>query len=96
MEKVNKNMQNISELEQKVVSLRKELQMREEQDVLPVRRELFNLKLTKVSGQVKDYSQFKKLRHKIANSLTTLSPVKTALRNAEKELDAAKKSVATK
>ena len=41
-------------------------------EVLSLRKELFNLKLSKVSGQVKDFSQFKKLRKNIARCLTVL------------------------
>lgn len=36
------------------------------------RKELFNLKLNLATGQVKDVSQFKKLRQKIARALTQL------------------------
>ena len=35
-----------------------------------LKKELFNLKLGILSGQVKDFSQFKKLRKKIAQTLT--------------------------
>jgi len=37
------------------------------------KKELFNLKLGVISGQVKDYSQFRKLRTKIARALTYLN-----------------------
>ena len=40
------------------------------QEVAETRRELFNLKLSAGSGQIKDTSQFKKLRKKIARLLT--------------------------
>ena len=35
-----------------------------------LKKELFNLKLGVLSGQMKDFSQFKKLRHTIAQALT--------------------------
>ena len=35
-----------------------------------LKKELFNLKLEVLSGQVKDFSQFRKLRVKIAQTLT--------------------------
>ena len=37
-----------------------------------LRKELFNLKLNKITGQVKDLSQFSKLRVQIARALTFL------------------------
>lgn len=48
-----------------VVALRKEINA--------LRKELFNLKLNKLSGQIKDTSQFSKLRVKIAQKLTLLT-----------------------
>ena len=42
--------------------------LRKEADLL--KKELFNLKLSLITGQVKDVSQFKKLRVKIATALT--------------------------
>jgi ribosomal protein L29 len=39
-------------------------------EVMLLKKELFNLKLNLISGQVKDMSQFKKLRTKIAQTLT--------------------------
>jgi ribosomal protein L29 len=41
-------------------------------EVNSLRKELFNLKLNRLSGQVKDFSQFKKLRVQIAQALTFL------------------------
>ena len=41
-------------------------------EVFNLKKELFNLKLQRCSGQVKDTSQFKKLRIKIAQALTFL------------------------
>ncbi len=35
-----------------------------------LKKEMFNLKLGRLSGQVKDTSQFEKLRHQIARALT--------------------------
>jgi|WetSurMetagenome_2_1015567.scaffolds.fasta_scaffold623572_3 ribosomal protein L29 len=35
-----------------------------------LKKEMFNLKLGRLSGQVKDTSQFEKLRHQIARVLT--------------------------
>ena len=43
-----------------------------EVEIDSLRKELFNLKVTAASGQVKDYSQFKKLRRDIARGLTVL------------------------
>ncbi len=43
-----------------------------ETEIDSLRKELFNLKVTAASGQVKDYSQFKKLRRDIARGLTVL------------------------
>jgi large subunit ribosomal protein L29 len=48
---------DVSELEQKVQSLK---------------RDLFNLKLSKLTGQLKDTSQFSKLRTAVAQTLTVL------------------------
>lgn len=39
-------------------------------EVLLLKKELFNLRLTTLAGQVKDVSQFRKLRVKIAQCLT--------------------------
>lgn len=41
-------------------------------EIEATRKELFNLRLNWVAGQVKDVSQFKKLRAKIARTLTAL------------------------
>jgi ribosomal protein L29 len=43
------------------------------QEVTSLKKELFNLKLTKITGQLKDLSQFKKLRVQIARALTYLN-----------------------
>ena len=43
------------------------------QEVVSLKRELFNLKLNKITGQLKDLSQFKKLRVQIARALTYLN-----------------------
>lgn len=37
------------------------------------KKELFNLRLNMVAGQVKDVSQFKKLKVKVARALTMLN-----------------------
>lgn len=42
------------------------------QEISSLKKELFNLKLNKITGQVKDLSQFKKLRVQIARALTFL------------------------
>ena len=42
--------------------------LKKEADLL--KKELFNLKLSLITGQVKDVSQFRKLRVKIAHALT--------------------------
>ncbi|MGD1997412.1 MAG: 50S ribosomal protein L29 [Candidatus Dependentiae bacterium] len=42
-------------------------------EVAGKRKELFNLKLTAGSGQVKDSSQFKKLRKDVARLLTQMN-----------------------
>ena len=39
-------------------------------EVFSLKKELFNLRLTTLAGQVKDVSQFRKLRVKIAQCLT--------------------------
>ena len=41
-------------------------------EVVQLKKELFNLRLNMITGQVKDMSQFKKLRVKIAQALTYL------------------------
>lgn len=41
-------------------------------EVMMMRKELFNLKINMISGQVKDVSQFRKLRKNIAQALTYL------------------------
>ncbi len=42
------------------------------QEVESLRKELFNLKLSKITGQVKDVSQFGKLKVQVARALTFL------------------------
>jgi ribosomal protein L29 len=42
------------------------------QEVESLKKELFNLKLSKITGQVKDVSQFRKLKLQIARALTFL------------------------
>lgn len=42
-------------------------------EIEATRKELFTLKLNMVAGQVKDVSQFKKLKVKIARALTMLN-----------------------
>ncbi|MBM3887279.1 50S ribosomal protein L29 [Candidatus Dependentiae bacterium] len=42
-------------------------------EVDSLKKELFNLRLTAMAGQVKDVSQFRKLRHKIAQCLTLIN-----------------------
>ncbi|KKQ11290.1 MAG: 50S ribosomal protein L29 [Candidatus Babeliales bacterium] len=43
------------------------------QEVASLKKELFNLRLTKITGQLKDLSQFRKLRVQIARALTYLN-----------------------
>ncbi|MBD3231546.1 50S ribosomal protein L29 [Candidatus Dependentiae bacterium] len=43
------------------------------QEVLKLKKELFDLKFKSRAGDVKDYSQFKKLRANIARGLTVLN-----------------------
>lgn len=65
-------------MEANVQNLRKEIHA--------CRKELFNLKLSMASGQVKDTSQFKKMRKKIARLFTQMSQqaqVQTKNENAE-------------
>ena len=42
-------------------------------EVESLRKELFNLKMNSIAGQVKDFSQFKKLRKNVARCLTFLN-----------------------
>ena len=42
-------------------------------EVNDIKKELFNLRLNLAAGQVKDYSQFKKLRKDAARAMTALS-----------------------
>jgi len=42
-----------------------------------LKKELFDLKFTMAGGQIKDYSQFRKLRKGIARCLTCLSDKKS-------------------
>ncbi|MBS1987697.1 50S ribosomal protein L29 [Candidatus Dependentiae bacterium] len=51
-------------------------------EVEMLRKELFNLSFAKISGQVKDVSQFKKLKKKVAQALTFLQ--QKELKNANK------------
>jgi ribosomal protein L29 len=46
------------------------------EEVGSLKKELFNLKLSLISGQVKDFSQFSKLRKKTAKVLTFLNEKK--------------------
>lgn len=39
-------------------------------EAVSLKKELFNLRLGVSSGQIKDFSQFKKIRRKIAQALT--------------------------
>lgn len=43
------------------------------QEVDSLRKELFNLKLNKITGQVKDYTQYGKLKTQIARALTYIT-----------------------
>lgn len=43
------------------------------QEVDSLRKELFNLRLNKITGQVKDYTQFGKLKVQIARALTFMT-----------------------
>ena len=49
-----------------------------DKDINNLKKELFNLKIMKKSGQLTDTSQFKKIRKKIANQLTKESLKKDA------------------
>lgn len=42
-------------------------------EIEATKKELFNLRLNMVAGQVKDVSQFKKLKVKVARALTMLN-----------------------
>lgn len=55
----------------------KKLSLQElEKEVVKLKKELFNLKLTLAGGQVTDYSQFGKIRSNIARCLTCLNEKK--------------------
>ena len=54
-------------------------------EAMLLKKELFNLKLSLISGQVKDLSQFKKLRAKIARTLTYLNQKKNAAEEEGKD-----------
>lgn len=47
-------------------------------EVVELKKELFNLKLNASTMHVKDYSQFKKLRRKVAQAMTHLRERKNA------------------
>ncbi len=53
-------------------------------EVQQLKKELFNLKFNVAAGQVKDYSQFKKIRTNIAQCLTFLK--------SKKDINESKKS----
>jgi ribosomal protein L29 len=63
-----------------------------EKEIESLRRELFNLKLGKLVGGVKDTSQFKKLRVNIAQALTFIQQNKIN-NNVTNVSSATKKSV---
>jgi ribosomal protein L29 len=44
-----------------------------QQEVAILRKELFNLNLSKITGRVKDVSQFRKLKIQVARALTALT-----------------------
>ncbi|MEB3245559.1 MAG: 50S ribosomal protein L29 [Vampirovibrionales bacterium] len=44
-----------------------------EREVYDIKKQLFEMRLKKASRQIEDSSQFRKLRHKIAQILTVLS-----------------------
>lgn len=46
-------------------------------DVLALKKEYFNLKISAGTGQVSDNSQFRKIRVKIAQALTLLNMMKS-------------------
>jgi ribosomal protein L29 len=52
-----------------------------QEEVAEYRKELFNLRMKTLTGQVKDTSQFKKIRKKIAQAMTQVS--KTAHNNVK-------------
>ena len=45
-------------------------------EIVRLKKELFDLRLNASGGQVKDYSQFKKIRKEIARALTFLNQKK--------------------
>lgn len=53
-------------------------------EVASLRKELFNLKLGMITGQVKDTSQFKKLRISIAQALTLAAQQKLGAKKQSK------------
>jgi ribosomal protein L29 len=57
-------------------------------EVAQLKKELFNLKLNMITGQVKDMSQFKKLRVKIAQALTYLKQQDMSQENEKTNLKA--------
>ena len=58
-------MTTMTEVQKDVRALREE--------VAEYRKELFNLRMKTLAGQVKDTSQFKKIRKKIAQAMTLVS-----------------------
>jgi len=46
-------------------------------EVTHLKKELFNLRLNVAAGEVKDFSQFKKLRKNVARALTFLKKKET-------------------
>lgn len=54
------------------------------EEINACKKELFNLKLSAAVGQVKDTSQFKKLRRKIARGLTVLKQKETGVTHESK------------
>ena len=56
-----------------------------EKEIGLLKKELFNLKLSAMTGQVKDISQFKKLRANIARARTYLNEKKRVSKVAAKK-----------
>ena len=70
-------MENMNELHKLDVSVL-------EEKAKSLKQELFNLKLSKLTGQVKDTSHFKKLRVAVAQVLTALRAKQAAASTAQR------------
>jgi ribosomal protein L29 len=54
------------------------------QEIANTKKELFNLSLSFGSGEIKDYSQFKKLKKTMAQGLTFLKRMESGIVNSKK------------